>query len=139
MSDYLLDACAVIALLNDEEGAEAVSKLLDRAERKEISLSMSAVNLLEVYYDRIRVVGIERSDAIIQEIYNAFPISVIQTLSPDIVREAACLKAAGKMSFADTILIATARCTGATVVTCDHAELDPVEQQEHISFFWIRP
>ena len=31
--DYLLDACAVLALLNDEEGAELVGGLLDRAER----------------------------------------------------------------------------------------------------------
>jgi len=43
------------------------------------------------------------------------------------------------MSFADSILMATAHYTGATVVTCDHVELEPVEQQEHITFLWIRP
>ena len=139
MSDYLLDACALLALLNDEEGADTVSNLLDQAERGEITLSISAVNLLEVYYDRIRVAGTDRADAIIQEIYAAFPIIVIETLTADIVREAAHLKAAGKMSFADTILVATARCIGATVVTCDHAELEPIERQEHLPFLWIRP
>ena len=138
MPDYLLDACALLALLNDEEGADIVSNLLDQAERREITLSISAVNLLEVYYDRIRVAGADRADAIIQEIYEAFPIIVIETLSPDIVREAARLKAVGKMSFADTILVATARCIGATVVTCDHAELELVERHEHIPFFWVR-
>ena len=139
MSDYLLDACAVLALLNDEEGADIVSGLLDRAEHGEITLSISAANLIEVYYDRIRVAGSDLADTIIREIYNNFPLSVIETLNPAIVREAARLKAAGKLSFADTILVATARCTGTTIVTCDHVELEPIEQQEHITFLWIRP
>jgi predicted nucleic acid-binding protein len=139
MPDYLFDACAIIALLNDEEGADLVSNILDRAERNEIALGMNAANMIEVYYDRIRVIGSDRADAIIREIYNSFPLSVIETLDPAIVREAARLKAAGKMSFADTILVATARCTRATIVTCDHVELEPVERQESIPFLWIRP
>jgi len=53
--------------------------------------------------------------------------------------ERARLKAAGKMSFADTILVATAVCTGATVVTCDHIEFEPVEKQKMVPFLWIRP
>ena len=138
MSDYLFDACALLTLFNDEEGADIVSGLLDQAERGEISLSINAANLIEVYYDRIRVAGSDRADAIIREVYETFPISIIETLGPDIVRESARLKSSGKMSFADTILIATARCTGATVVTCDHAELDQVEHHEHIPFLWIR-
>ena len=39
----------------------------------------------------------------------------------------------------DTILIATAVCSGATVVTCDHLELEPVEKQGIVPFLWIRP
>ena len=138
MPDYLLDACALIAFLNDEEGAEAVSGLLDRAKNKEITLSMSAVNLIEVYYDCIRVVGSDRADLIIREIYDTFPISIIEGLNPEIVREAARLKALGNMSFADTILVATAHCTGSVVVSCDHVELGPVEREKQISFLWIR-
>jgi predicted nucleic acid-binding protein len=137
--NYLLDACAILALLNDEEGADVVSNLLEQAERNEIALGMNAANMIEVYYNRIRVIGSDRADAIIREIYSSFPLSVIETLDPAIVREAARLKAAGKMSFADTILVATARCTGATIVTCDHVELEPVERQESIPFLWIRP
>jgi predicted nucleic acid-binding protein len=137
--EYILDTCALLALFDDEEGADIVDGLLDQAKNNEITLIMNAANIIEVYYDRIRVAGTEQADAIIQDIYDTFPISIIETLNPDIVREAARLKAAGKMSFADTILVATARCTGATIVTCDHVELEPVERQEHIPFLWIRP
>ena len=138
MPDYLFDACALIAFLNDEEGAEIVSGLFDRAVHGEITLGINAVNLIEVYYDRIRVIGVDRADEIIKEIQNTFPLVIIETLTPAIVCEAAHLKAHGKMSFADTILVATAHCTGATIVSCDHIELGPVEQQGKIPFLWIR-
>ena len=137
--NYLLDACAVLAFLNDETGADVVSDLLDKAKQGEISLSMNSANLIEVYYDLIRVVGSENADLIIRDIHNTFPVFIIETLSSDIVREAAQLKTSGRMSFADSILIATAKCIGATVVTCDYIELKPVEQQGHTPFLWIRP
>jgi len=137
--NYLLDACALLAFFDSEEGADVVSGLIDSAERGEITLSMNAANLIEVYYDRVRKLGSEDADDTIRNIYEDSPISIIEELNPAIVREAAYFKAAGKMSFADTILVATARYIGATVVTCDHVELEPVEQQGHISFLWIRP
>jgi len=137
--EYILDACALIALFDDEAGADIVEELIDRAKNNEITLTMNAANLIEVYYDRIREVGTEQADAVIREIYDTFPVSIIETLNPAIVREAARLKALGKMSFADTILVATARYSGATIVTCDHIELEPVERQGHIPFLWIRP
>jgi len=136
---YLLDACAVIAFFDNERGADIVSGLIDSANRGEITLSMNAANLIEVYYDRIREIGSEEADDAIRNIYDDSPISIIEENSPAIVREAAYFKATGKMSFADAILVATARCTGATVVTCDHVELEPIEQQTQIPFLWIRP
>ena len=136
--NYLLDACAVLAYLDDEEGSDAVSKLFDKARRKEIILSMNAANLVEVYYDRIRKVGSGEADATIRDIYDTFPVSIIATITPTIAREAAYFKSTGKMSFADSILVATAKCTGATVVTCDHVELEHIEQQGQIPFLWIR-
>jgi predicted nucleic acid-binding protein len=139
MPNYLLDACALLAFLGGEDGAHTVKELLSKAARGEITVNIHAANLIEVYYDRIRTVGPEEANNTILEIYNTFPITVTDTISPAILREAAYFKATGKMSFADAILVATARCTGATVVTCDHAELDPIEQHEHISFLWIRP
>ena len=138
MPDYLLDACALLAFFNGEKGAEVIRELFEQADRKEITLKMHTANLIEVYYDRIRVVGSDSADAMMSEIYNSFPITFIETLSPSIVQKAAHLKALGKMSFADTILVATAHCTGSTIVSCDHVELDTVERQENIPFLWIR-
>jgi predicted nucleic acid-binding protein len=139
MQKYLLDACALIAYFCYEKGADVVKELLLEAKRKKITLQMNAANLIEVYYDLIRVSGSEDTDITIDDIYNIFPINIIARLTPDIVREAAYFKSTGKMSFADAILLATARCTGATVVTCDYTEFKQVEQQGNIPFLWIRP
>jgi predicted nucleic acid-binding protein len=138
VQNYILDACALIALFDDEKGADIVEDLFDQARNSQITLTMNAANLIEVYYDRIRKVGAEQADATIKKIYDTFPVTIIETINPDIVREAAWFKAEGKMSFADTILVATAVCIGATVVTCDHAEFDPVEKQGIVPFLWIR-
>ena len=139
MQKYLLDACALLAFFKKEEGGAVVRDLIESAKRREVTLSMNAVNLIEVYYDRVRECGSEEADTIIRDIYEDSIISIIEELSPEIVREAAYFKATGKMSFADSILVGTARCTGATVVTCDHVELEPVEKQGRLPFLWIRP
>jgi len=46
MSEYILDACAVLAFLNGEEGATVVRRLLDQAKDNEITLIMNAANLI---------------------------------------------------------------------------------------------
>ena len=129
----------MLALFDDESGADIVENLINQAKNNEITLTMNAANLIEVYYDRIRTASTEKADAIIRGIYDTSPISIIETLNPSIVREAARFKAVGKMSFADTILVATALYTGATIVTCDHVELEPVEKHKIVPFLWVRP
>ena len=138
MQNYILDACALLAFFAEEKGADVVSELLSRAEQKEIYLCINAINLIEVYYDRIRVEGADKADAIIRGVYDTFPVTILENNTPAIVREAARLKAKGRMSFADAILVATAHCIDATIVTCDHVELEHIEKEGNIPFFWIR-
>ena len=44
-----LDACAIIAYLNDEEGAEKVEELLWQSDQRSGNLFMHEVNFLEMY------------------------------------------------------------------------------------------
>jgi len=53
--DYVFDACAVIALLNDENGANTVAELINKAEIGVDRIFMNSVQVLEVYYDRIYI------------------------------------------------------------------------------------
>ncbi|MDR1786494.1 MAG: hypothetical protein LBR23_08575, partial [Spirochaetaceae bacterium] len=67
------------------------------------------------------------------------PVKIIEANDPALIREAAILKSAGEMSLADTFLVATAKCTGATLVTADWEELEKVAREGQIPFCWIRP
>ncbi|MDR1786943.1 MAG: type II toxin-antitoxin system VapC family toxin [Treponema sp.] len=138
MQNYLLDACAVLAHIKLEDGWRIVDNLFDRAERGEIRLFMSVVNQVEVFYDRIRNNGIDRTGEIF-ELFDDLPVTIIDRIDRAEVREAARLKATGGMSLADTFLVAAALHTGAAIVTSDWSELEPVAAQGVIPFLWVRP
>jgi predicted nucleic acid-binding protein len=136
--NYTLDACALLAFLDDEEGADVVAELFQRAENGEIAIFMSIVNLIEVYYGRIRKKSPDKVAQFLQAM-NYFPITVIDTISPPVYHEAARLKGAHKMALGDAIGLAAAKSLDAAFVTSDHNELDAVEQKETLNFLWIRP
>jgi PIN domain nuclease of toxin-antitoxin system len=48
--NYIFDACALISLIKNEAAFDQVNGLLASAAAGEISIFMSIVNLVEVYY-----------------------------------------------------------------------------------------
>jgi len=136
--DYLLDACAFIALFNEEPGADMVAELLTKEETGGDRLFITSVQILEVFYDSIRIKGREYADNFLEKLY-ASKIIVLPEIPREVIYDAGRFKTTYTMSIADTILAATARYIGATIVSCDHKELEPVEKNEHIPILWIRP
>jgi PIN domain nuclease of toxin-antitoxin system len=117
---FILDACALIAFLNDEEGAGIVENLLDRNVSGEDTISMSIVNLLEVYYGELREKGAETARIVLDMIQN-YSIKIIDTITNSVFHEAAKLKADYKLSLADAVGLATAKELSAQFVTSDHS------------------
>jgi PIN domain nuclease of toxin-antitoxin system len=70
MIGYIQDACALIALLHNEEGATIVEDLLDKAKLSIFKVSIHKTNLLEVYYDPINLYGTEKPEETINELKN---------------------------------------------------------------------
>ena len=56
---FVLDACALIALVKNEEGASVVSDVYKSADNGGVGLYMNRINLLEVYYGFYRDKGNE--------------------------------------------------------------------------------
>jgi predicted nucleic acid-binding protein len=134
---YILDACAMIALLDKENGWEGVYQLIQRANREEIILYMNIVNYLEVYYDRLKI-DIATACAFRDKIHN-LGIRIIDLYENEIFYDAGRIKAEyKKVSLADAVGVATAMYFNAVFVTCDHHELEKVEQGESIPFSWVR-
>jgi PIN domain nuclease of toxin-antitoxin system len=134
---YIIDACALLAFLNDEEGADKIETLLNQSVASDISVSMSIINLLEVYYGELRDKGADIAQ-IVLDIVQHYSIKIIDTVSERVFREAARLKAVYKMSIADCIGLATAIELSGQFVSSDHHELKTVAENEPSLVFWFR-
>ncbi|MCL2721139.1 MAG: PIN domain-containing protein [Treponema sp.] len=133
---YILDACALLAFLNDEEGADTIEEIIKQSSNN-VSISMSIINLLEVYYGELR----DRNSDIAQivlDMVQHYSIKIVSTISDQVFLEAARLKSEYKVSLADCIGIATAIELGGQFVTSDHHELEAVTKKENISIYWFR-
>ncbi len=134
---YLLDACALIALLKREAGSDKIEELFVEAGKKNCDLLMSKYNLLEVYYGFYRSDGKDVADKRMEAI-KATTLQIINTLSDEAFSKAGYLKATYKMSLADSIVLAEGITRNAVIVSSDHHEFDNVEQNEDINFLWVR-
>jgi PIN domain nuclease of toxin-antitoxin system len=72
---YVLDACALIAVLSNEEGADKVIDAYKEVASGEADIIINIVNLLEVYYGDYRVHGKEAADIMINAIKNS-PVKI---------------------------------------------------------------
>ncbi|GMO66374.1 MAG: hypothetical protein Ta2A_14560 [Treponemataceae bacterium] len=134
---YVLDACALIALLNGEAGNEKIDELFVKAQAGKITLVMSIINLLEVYYGYVRDESRQKAIDILAPLYET-RLKIVDRISPFVYDEAARLKAVYRCSLADAIGIATAAEISGQFVTSDHHELETIAEQEAARFFWFR-
>jgi predicted nucleic acid-binding protein len=136
---YVLDACALLAFLNKEDGWEKVSALLNEAAcAGNTRIAMNCINLIEVYYDRLRLDDAHKLSEFLMAAFES-PIQIIYTIPRPMLDEAARIKAVfRRISLADAVGLATAFCMDGIFVTADHHELDAVEQAGDVRFLWIR-
>jgi predicted nucleic acid-binding protein len=132
-----MDACALIAFLRDEPGAEAVTAVLKCAKQGKAEICMNSINLLEVYYDIYRNVGKTKADEELLMI-KELPIVIQSELTDRVFNEAGRFKASYRISLADSIALAETTVSGGELLTADHHEFDVIEKQEEIKFHWIR-
>ena len=138
MTRYVLDACALLAILCNERGQDVVAEVLAAADSGAVKVLMHQANLLEVYYERYRAAGKEKADLFLSE-FRERPITILSDIDDTLFKESGRLKASYKVSFADTFALATASVSGGTLLTADHHEMDKIEQSEPgIRFRWIR-
>jgi len=137
MRRYVLDACALIALLQEEPGADKVAAVLNSAHKGEAEIVMHKANFLEVYYDAYRLRGKEQANLMRTE-FKKLPVRINAEITDKIFEEAGRLKASYKISFADSFALAQAIAFDGELLTADHHEFDAIVGREDISFLWIR-
>jgi PIN domain nuclease of toxin-antitoxin system len=133
--NFVLDACAMIAYLRAEDGAEIVRDILkDPA----IDCYAHVVNLCEVYYDFIRGGDLKSARAAMRDL-TAVGIRARRDMSTSFWMSVGQLKGTiRKISLADCFAIELSRRLNAEVVTSDHHEFDPLVAQGMCRVRFIR-
>jgi PIN domain nuclease of toxin-antitoxin system len=134
---YILDACALIALLSKETGYKNVEKIIESSNNKKTKIIMHTVNLLEVYYHLYKLYDEVSALNFLDEIKDS-PIQLRAEVNNEIIINAGKLKRKYKLSLADAIGLAETMISNGSFVTADHHELDVIEKNENINFTWVR-
>ena len=133
---FVLDACALLAVVRNEEGADVVSDAYIKAANGDSQILINRINLLEVYYDFYRHKGKDYADSFAMQIEHS-DLQICE-FDKSLFMIAGRLKASYKISLADSIALAQAIKSQGEFLTCDHHEFDPIEGKEPVRFCWIR-
>jgi ribonuclease VapC len=128
----VLDSWALLAYLEREAGYEKIIELFERAVESSKPLLMCIVNWGEVYYQVVRRFGEQKAQEI-EKLIQALPITLVEA-NKELTRQAARVKAAKRMAYADCFVVALARLRKAELYTGD-PEFKVVEKD--IKVIWL--
>ena len=114
---YVLDTSALLAYIEDEEGADTVEELFERAERNQAILFVSFVTFTELFYITLREQGDEvacQRMALLERL----PLVRVES-DPPTGLTAGRLKASYSLSLADSWIAALAELYAAVLVHKD--------------------
>ena len=131
---HCLDACAVIAYLRQEAGAQVLKEII---ERPNTFLAMHVCNLGEVYYDFFRDDGLAAAQTAWAHAL-ALPLALRRDADDAFIQRVGVVKVAERVSFADAFALALAERLRVPLITTDHHEFDPIEQKGVFRFLWLR-
>jgi len=117
MNRWLLDTSALLALRDDEDGAERIADMLAQTQRGEALCFGCFITLMELYYRVWKDEGeLEAKQA--YALCLALPIEWVHE-TPELLQAAARMKATQRLSLADAWIAAAAELKGATLVHKD--------------------
>lgn len=133
--DHVLDACAMIAFLRGERGADGVAALLSNPEH---TCYAHAVNLCEVFYDFVRASDLRTARSALRDLSRVGVISR-RDMGRRFWQQVGELKGTiRRVSLADCFAIALAQSLNAPVVTSDHGEFDALVARKTCRVVFIR-
>ena len=128
-NNFILDTSAIITFFENEDGAEILEGLLEKADAGEINIFLSFVTFTEIYYLTIRKKGKEAALKRI-DLLETLPMKRVES-NAEIGRVAGEFKAAHRLSVADAWIATLAKNENATLVHKD-PEFEYLENQINV-------
>ncbi|MEQ8186349.1 MAG: type II toxin-antitoxin system VapC family toxin [Candidatus Eremiobacterota bacterium] len=132
--NIIFDACAIIAFVNGEDGADFVENLL--VDENNMGF-VHAVNLCEVFYEYLRVSGESQAQSVIDDITGT-GITVCEDMDTLFWQDIARYKAKGRISLADCFCIALAGRLKGEIITSDYHEFKKIANSGRVTVRFIR-
>jgi len=133
MNKFVLDACAILALIREEQGADIVKNTI----ASDAEIFLHSVTLLEIYYNLTKELGIDKANLFYKQITKT-KVIIIYEITENMIKTAGLFKSKYKISLGDSFILAAAKLYNAKIISSDHHELDIIEKSENINFLWIR-
>jgi ribonuclease VapC len=124
-SRFVLDSFALLAFLQGEAGMARIKALFIAAERDECRVYLSWINLGEVLYITERGKGLRRAQEVLARV-QTLPVQLLEATSQAVL-DAAHIKAAHRLSYADAFAVTAALHKNAIILTGD-PEFESVEE-----------
>lgn len=128
---YIVDSFAMLAFLENEEGAKIMRERLQSAAQSEITLTMPTINLGEMLYIVERERGLSMAQMVLAQ-FHQLPIQLLDASLPRILA-AAHIKVQTPISYADAFVVAAAQELQAIILTGD-PEFKKVEPSVQIEW-----
>ncbi|OQX05098.1 MAG: hypothetical protein BWK80_52685 [Desulfobacteraceae bacterium IS3] len=125
MKEYVLDTSAILAFIENEDGAETVENLLMSSIEEGNKIFISAVTLIEIFYISVQEQGSETGEERLDLLGN-LPL-IQESLTPQFTKIIGKLKAYKSMSFADCCIAGLAKYKNAVLVHKD-PEFEQLEE-----------
>jgi PIN domain nuclease of toxin-antitoxin system len=133
MDKFVLDACAVLALIKEEQGINIARSAIE----SDAETFLHSVTFLEIYYNLMKEFGTDSANLFYKNISQT-NITIIYEITEDVIKNAGYFKSKYKISLGDSFVLATAKLHNAKIISSDHHEFDAIEKIEDIGFLWIR-
>ena len=130
---YVLDASALVVLIENRSGASRVGQLVREADRLNVPLMASVVNWGEVFYLSWTRSGEETARKALNYL-SLLPINIVPVDSAQALK-AAELRALHRVSYVDCLAAALSSIHQATLVTSDH---DFERLGRHFPILWLK-
>ncbi|MBE3571539.1 MAG: type II toxin-antitoxin system VapC family toxin [Moorella humiferrea] len=132
ITKFVLDTYAILALLEDEPGAQVVADIISDDTKMGF---LSLINLGEAYYIVLRKKGEKAASELIETICADESITLIDC-SWTRIKEAARVKALGGLSYADSFAVSLAQELQAPIITGD-PEIRKLAPKLAFEIIWI--
>jgi uncharacterized protein len=130
----VFDSYALLCFFKKEAGYEEVKKLLSLAEKKELEILLSTVNLTEIYYSIFREFGENLANEVLTLI-DSLSITIVN-VGIELAIAAARIKSIYTIALGDCFAIGLAKMKNAKVITGD-PEFKKIENE--IDIIWLPP